>query len=34
MKLIDSYRIKNPEKIAFTFISPNGKSRIDRIYIP
>ncbi|KZS03340.1 Uncharacterized protein APZ42_033958, partial [Daphnia magna] len=33
MKLVDAFRFKNPTTITFTFISPNGKSRIDRIYV-
>ena len=33
LKLADAFRIKNPDSISFTFISPNGKSRIDRIYV-
>lgn len=33
LKYIDAYRTLNEEKHSYTFISPNGKSRIDRIYI-
>lgn len=34
LNLIDAFRTKNEDVISFTYISPNGKSRIDRIYIP
>ncbi len=34
LKLIDAFRTKNEDIISFIYISPNGKSRIDRIYTP
>jgi hypothetical protein len=34
LKLIYAFRTKNEDIISFTYISPNGKPRIDRIYIP
>ncbi|KZS08249.1 Uncharacterized protein APZ42_027841 [Daphnia magna] len=34
LKYIDAFRTVNPNINAYTFVSPNGKSRIDRIYIP
>jgi endonuclease/exonuclease/phosphatase family metal-dependent hydrolase len=32
LKLIDAFRTKYEDIISFTYISPNGISRIDRIY--
>ena len=29
----DSFKLLHPNQISYTFISPNGKSRIDRIYV-
>jgi exonuclease III len=34
LKFVDAFRMMNPDANSYTFISPNGKSRIDRIYVP
>lgn len=33
LRLIDTYRVKHPITKGYTFVCPNGKSRIDKIYI-
>ncbi|KAI9559441.1 pol-like protein [Daphnia sinensis] len=33
LKYVDAFRTVSPNTNAYTFISPNGKSRIDRIYV-
>ena len=33
LKFVDSFRFMHPNETSFTFICPNGKSRIDKIFI-
>ena len=34
LNLVDCFRCKHPSEISYTFICPNGKSRIDKMFIP